>query len=124
GPLLPPEERPTLLEWCRNKFEETGDPVFDMVAEDWPKRYVHGLALKDQFAQYIGILRSSPGVDVTLRRSEVVDLEERGEKFAVLTADGAEPYEADYVLLLTGHSSNRPELDPHQARLAHFADRH
>ncbi|MGQ4516193.1 FAD/NAD(P)-binding protein [Streptomyces sp. DW26H14] len=124
GPLLSAAERPTLLEWCRRKFEETGDPRFDLVAEDWPKRYVHGLALKDQFRQYIEILRAAEGVTVTLRRSEVIDLEERGERFAVLTADGADPYVADYVLMLTGHSSNRPELDPRQAALAAFAAKH
>ncbi|MFD3515423.1 FAD/NAD(P)-binding protein [Streptomyces sp. NPDC058657] len=121
GPLLDAHERPTLLEWCRKKFEETGDPRFDMVAEDWPKRYVHGLALRDQFTQYVAILRATEGVTVTLQRSEVVDLEERGDRFAVLTSDGAPPREADYVLMLTGHSSNRPELDPWQSSLARFA---
>ncbi|WP_031089073.1 FAD/NAD(P)-binding protein [Streptomyces sp. NRRL WC-3549] len=124
GPLLPAAERPTLLDWCRKKFQETGDPRFDLAAEDWPKRYVHGLALKDQFKRYVEILRASDGVTVTLRRSEVVDLEERGDRFALLTADGAAPYEADYVLMLTGHSSNRPELDPHQAAWAAFAAQH
>ncbi|MEU6601412.1 FAD/NAD(P)-binding protein [Streptomyces flaveolus] len=124
GPLLTADERPTFLQWCRRKFQETGDARFDLVAEDWPKRYLHGLALKDQFAQYVDILSAAEGVSVTLRRSEVVDLEERGERFAILTADGATPYEADYVLMLTGHSSNRPELDPRQAAWADFAGRH
>ncbi|MFF3085735.1 FAD/NAD(P)-binding protein [Streptomyces nojiriensis] len=124
GPLLSAAERPTLLEWCRKKFEETGDPIYDMVAEDWPKRFVHGEALRDQFAGYVEILRAAEGVELTLRRAEVVDLEERGDRFAVLTADGAPAYEADYVLMLTGHSSNRPELDPRQAHLARFAAEH
>jgi hypothetical protein len=124
GPLLAAGERPTFLQWCRQKFQETGDARFDLVAEDWPKRYLHGLALKDQFIQYVDILRAAEGVTVTLRRSEVVDLEERGERFGILTADGATPYEADYVLMLTGHSSNRPELDPRQSAWADFAQRH
>ncbi|MFX4290860.1 FAD/NAD(P)-binding protein [Streptomyces bohaiensis] len=124
GPLLPSAERPTLLEWCRRKFAETGDPLYDMVAEDWPKRFVHGEALRDQFAGYVAILRASDGVRVTLRQAEVVDLEERGERYAVLTADGEEPYEADHVLMLTGHSSNRPELNPHHVELARFAAEH
>ncbi len=124
GPLLSAVERPTLLEWCRKKFEETGDPIYDMVAEDWPKRFVHGEALRDQFTGYVEILRAVEGIEVTLRQAEVVDLEERGDRFAVLTADGAPAYEADYVLMLTGHSSNRPELDPRQAHLARFAAEH
>ncbi|PLW73111.1 hypothetical protein GQS52_16845 [Streptomyces sp. SCUT-3] len=124
GPLLPTSERPTLLQWCRRKFEETGDPLYDVVAEDWPRRFVHGEALRDQFTVYVEILRAVEGVEVTLRQAEVVDLEERGDRFAVLTADGAPAYEADYVLMLTGHSSNRPELDPRQAPLARFSAEH
>jgi len=124
GPLLPAVERPTLLEWCRARFEETGDPVFDLVAEDWPKRYLHGLALNDQFRRYLEILTRKPGVTVTLRQAEVVDLEDRGGLLTVVTADGADPLVADYVLLLTGHSANRPELNPRQKAWAEFATRH
>lgn len=124
GPLLAAHERPTLLEWCRAKYAETGDAVFDLVAEDWPKRYLHGLALNDQFARYAEILRERPGISLTLRQAEVVDLEEHGAGLAVLTADGGEALLADYVLLLTGHSANRPELDPRQTAWAGFTRRH
>src|SRR4051812_2661975 len=41
GSLLDRSQRPTLHEWCRTKFEETGDSAFDLEPEDWPKRYVH-----------------------------------------------------------------------------------
>jgi len=123
GPLLAEGDRPTLLEWCRTKFEETGDPVFDMVAEDWPKRYVHGMALQDQFERYVAMLRAAEGITVTLRQAEVCDLEERGDRFAVLTTDQEAPFEADYVLMLTGHSSNKPETDPLQVAWARFAEK-
>ncbi|GAA3112102.1 FAD/NAD(P)-binding protein [Streptosporangium carneum] len=121
GPLLPDVERPTFLGWCRAKFAATGDPVFDVVAEDWPKRYLHGLALMEQFERYVEMLRQAQDVTVTLRQAEVVDLEERGDRFAVLTADGEAPFEADQVLMLTGHSTNKPELDPRQVAWARFA---
>ncbi|MFJ6213759.1 FAD/NAD(P)-binding protein [Streptomyces sp. NPDC092296] len=124
GPLLAADERPTLLEWCRARYEATGDRTFDVVAEDWPKRYVHGLALQDQFARYRDILAGIDEVTVTLRTAEVVDIEERGDRLAVRTADGAAPFEADYVLMLTGHSANRPELNPHQVAWARFTERH
>ncbi|MFD1080517.1 FAD/NAD(P)-binding protein [Micromonospora andamanensis] len=124
GPLLPAEQRPTLLEWCRAKYAETGDERFNLVAEDWPKRYLHGLALRDQFDRYVEMLRAIDGVTVTLRQQEVVDLAERSPGFAVLTSDGAPPMTADYVLMLTGHSSNRPELDPQQMAWARFAQDH
>ncbi|MFD7865613.1 FAD/NAD(P)-binding protein [Streptomyces sp. NPDC059783] len=124
GPLLPTEDRPTLLEWCRERFAATGDGTYDLVAEDWPKRYLHGEALQDSFRRYVDLLRAAPGVTLDLRAAEVVDLEERGERLAVLTADGAEPYTADLVLLLTGHSSNDPALSPRTAEWAAFAAGH
>ncbi len=124
GPLLPAADRPTLLEWCRDRFAATGDGTYDLVAEDWPKRYLHGEALQDSFRRYVELLRATPGVTLDLRRAEVTDLEECGERLAVLTADGAEPYLADLVLLLTGHSSNNPALAPRTAEWAAFAAAH
>ncbi|MFC4035370.1 FAD/NAD(P)-binding protein [Streptomyces polygonati] len=124
GPLLDPADRPTLLEWCRARFEQTGDPVFDLKAEDWPKRYVHGLALRDQFERYVGLLRSVPGVSVHLHPAEVVDLAEReAGRLAVITSRGGEPVVADHVLMLTGHSSNDPRHYPLQAAWSDFARR-
>ncbi|WP_406727101.1 FAD/NAD(P)-binding protein [Streptomyces sp. GD-15H] len=125
GPLLPKEDRPTLLEWCRAKYEETGDPVFDLAAEDWPKRYVHGLALADQFQRYTTMLREVPGVEVHVHHREVTDLEELPDgRLAVIAGDGGRVLDADHVLMLTGHSSNDPARYPRQAEWARFAERH
>jgi FAD-NAD(P)-binding len=124
GPLLSADDRPTLLDWCRTKFAETGDERFNLVAEDWPKRYIHGLALKDQFDRYVEMLRATDGVAVILRCAEAVDLEERDGGFAVVTKDGEPPLATDYVLMLTGHSANNPELDPRQVAWARFASEH
>ncbi|MFE5888955.1 FAD/NAD(P)-binding protein [Streptomyces sp. NPDC056462] len=124
GPLLPKQDRPTLLDWCRARHEETGDPVFDLAAEDWPKRYVHGLALADQFRRYVRMLREVPGVEVHLHHGEVTDLEERADgTLTVIGADGERLLDADHVLMLTGHSSNDPARYPRQAEWTHFADR-
>ncbi|MFF9760626.1 MULTISPECIES: FAD/NAD(P)-binding protein [Streptomyces] len=110
GPLLDPAERPTLLEWCRRRFRETGDPVFDLTAEDWPKRYVHGQALRGQFDLYVRLLRQQPGVRVWLHPDEVVDLDDGGndDGLTVITASGGRPVRASHVLMVTGHSSNDP----------------
>ncbi len=122
GSLLGAEQRPTLLEWCRRKFAETGDPVFDLAAEDWPKRYVHGLALKSQFETYVELLRARPGTAVLLHQDEVVDLVDEGEGVRVVTAGGtqADPV-VDHVLMATGHSVNRPECFPLRDRWWSFA---
>ncbi|MFJ8883239.1 FAD/NAD(P)-binding protein [Streptomyces sp. NPDC102402] len=125
GPLLPKEDRPTLLEWCRLRYEETRDPVFDVAAEHWPKRYVHGLALRDQFQRYVRMLREVPGVEVHLHHAEVTDLEDLTDgRLAVLTGGGERVVEADHVLMLTGHSSNDPARYPSQAEWRRFADGH
>jgi FAD-NAD(P)-binding protein len=124
GALLSASMRPTLHEWCRMRFDETGDPVFDLEPEDWPKRYLHGLALKDCFNRYVGMLREHPKVEVNLHHAEVVDLVDRGEHLEVLAADDAGPrVQADHVLLLTGHSSNDPGHSQRLRRWAQFADR-
>ncbi|MFJ8859852.1 FAD/NAD(P)-binding protein [Streptomyces sp. NPDC102451] len=142
GPLLDPADRPTLLEWCRARFLETGDRVYDLSAEDWPKRYVHGEALRDRFGRYVALLRGIPGVRVLLHRSEVTDLVERedgrlelvtGSGTSAATAPGTspdtspgtgDPVLADHVLMLTGHSSNDPLASPARRDWIRFAARH
>ena len=125
GPLLPAHARPTLLEWCRQRFTETGDPAFDLAAEDWPKRYVHGLALRDRFAAYLELLRADPRVEVHLHPREVVDLVESGDRLQVVTDGDEEPLEVDEVLMVTGHSTNDPDRTSDRTRLwSDFARRH
>ncbi|MFE8978757.1 FAD/NAD(P)-binding protein [Streptomyces cyaneofuscatus] len=90
--------------------------MYDLAAEDSPKRYVHGLALADRFQRYVTMLKEVHGVEVHLHQGEVTDLEELpdGELGAVV-GDGAPVLDADYVLMLTGHSSNDPARYPRQA---------
>ncbi|MGN3958175.1 FAD/NAD(P)-binding protein [Streptomyces sp. WAC8370] len=111
GPLRPAEQRPTLHEWCRRRFAETGDPDFDLGPEDWPRRYVHGLALRDMFDAYAADLRRHAGAKLHLHRAEVVDIEPHGMELRVVTADG-DRYPADEVLLLTGHSYHDARRGP------------
>lgn len=122
GPLRPRDERPTLHEWCRRRFAETGHPDFDLRPEDWPRRYVHGLALSDMFRAFADDLRRHPGAEVHLHHAEVVDIEPAGAGLLVVTADGTR-HPADEVLLLTGHSYHDPRLSPEGRRLAEAAAR-
>nr|AGZ94242.1 hypothetical protein [Kitasatospora sp. NRRL F-6133] len=122
-PLLDRSLRPTLYEWCASAFAETGLPEFDLDPEDWPKRYVHGLALRDLFERYLAILRGHPGVRVHLHAEEVVDLVDEDGRLRVLLADGTGSVVADEVLMITGHSWNRPERSPRSRRWAEFAAR-
>lgn len=125
GPLLDAELRPTLLDWCRQRYAETGDPVFRLSAEDWPKRYVHGLALQSQFERYVALLRARPGVAVFLHTDEVIDIIELEEGLRVVSAHGSAPdLIADHVLMATGHPTNRPECLPSRAQWCSFAQEH
>ncbi|WP_327703223.1 FAD/NAD(P)-binding protein [Streptomyces decoyicus] len=121
GPLRPRDGRPTLHEWCRLRFAETGEPDFDLGPEDWPKRYVHGLALQDRFTAYVRELRAH-GVPVRLCPDEVVDVARQDAGFEVRTAAG-ERHRADHVLLVTGHGPHDPERSPAGRRRAAFARR-
>jgi hypothetical protein len=112
--LLEEWERPTLHEWCQREYERTGDARFDLRPEDWPKRFMHGMALSAQFDRYVAHLRAVPGVHVQLHEDDVVDIADLGRRLELRCASGAR-IPADHVLLVTGHSANRPEDDPRQA---------
>ncbi|MFG3141037.1 FAD/NAD(P)-binding protein [Streptomyces sp. NPDC048211] len=117
GPLRPREERPTLHEWCRRRYAETAHPDFDLRPDDWPRRYVHGLALSDMFRAFADDLRRYPGAGLHLHDADVVDIEPSGSELRIVTADGTR-YPADEVLLLTGHSYHDPRLSREGRRLA------
>jgi hypothetical protein len=123
GPLLPRKLRPTLYEWCRLRFAETADHTFDLAPEDWPKRYVHGMALRSLFERYVELLRAHPRVEVFLHHDEVVDLEEQDGGFRVHTASGSTGnLVVGQVLMVTGHSTNDPAHFPVRREWATFAE--
>ncbi|MFE0174032.1 FAD/NAD(P)-binding protein [Streptomyces sp. NPDC059002] len=136
GPLLPAELRPNLYEWCRRQFDETADPRFDIDPDGWPKRYLHGLALRAHFSEYVEILRSRPSVTVTLHHAEVTDIEDLaerpGDKGPLLVTsvpavdgqgDAGTRTPVDQVLLLTGHSYNDPLRSERTRHWVECADR-
>ncbi|MFI7412552.1 FAD/NAD(P)-binding protein [Streptomyces sp. NPDC049627] len=122
GPLRPAPLRPTLHAWCRRRFTETGHADLDLAPGDWPRRYVHGMALQDMFRTFVRELRAHPGVDVRLHHTEVVDIAPDAGGFTVRTADG-EAFPADQVLLVTGHTHHDPRRTARTRGLADFADR-
>lgn len=124
GPLLPREKRPTLYEWCRIKFAETGDPAFAVKAESWPQRRVHGLALQEAFQIYASMLRAHKSVRVFLHEAEVIDVCEDTDGFRVVaTGVGEQAFRADHVLFLTGHSHSDPRSCNELKPLVDFAER-
>ncbi|MFK4099082.1 FAD/NAD(P)-binding protein [Streptomyces sp. NPDC019531] len=120
--LRPAAERPTLHEWCRRRFALTGEPDLDLGPDDWPRRYVHGLALQDMFGTYLRDLRRHPGVRVHLHHAEVVDIRPHGSRLLVLIADGRS-FPADQALLVTGHTQHDPRRSPRAKALLDHAER-
>lgn len=127
-PLLPRTLRPTFLEWCRERHARTQDPHARLGPADVPRRYLHGLALRDMFQQYTARLAAVPGVSVELRTAEVTDVSRAPEgtgRFAVRTRPGpAAGIPADQVLFVTGHAWNRPAPGSAEDTLAGHARRH
>jgi uncharacterized NAD(P)/FAD-binding protein YdhS len=120
--LLPAEERTDFLEWCREQFRQTAEPRFDLDAESWPQRYLHGLALRSKFDHYREAIEAFPSCRVLLHAARVDDLEpiEGGGLRAHL---GGEPahVDLDHVLLATGHTANAPSAGSAYERLSHAA---
>ncbi|UQU63862.1 FAD/NAD(P)-binding protein [Couchioplanes caeruleus] len=123
GSLRPRDQRPSLYEWCRSEYARTGDPDFDVSPTDWPKRHVHGAALTDMFTRFVAELDGRPGVEVQLVGEEVVDIRDDGTDLHVCTGSG-QPYPADQVLLVTGHSPHDPWRLPEGRQRMEFAGRH
>ncbi|MEU4656340.1 FAD/NAD(P)-binding protein [Streptomyces sp. NPDC023723] len=120
--LRPARERPTLHEWCRRRFARTGEPDLDLGPDDWPRRYVHGLALQDMFHAYLRDLRRHPGVEVYLHHAEVADIQPRGRRLLVRITDGR-CFPVDQALIVTGHTQHDPRRTPRTAELLAHAER-
>ena len=118
--LRPDADRPNLYEWCRRKYAATGCPDFGLQPEDWPRRYVHGLALAERFEAYCSSLTAAGAV---MRRHpvEVTDVLEQGTELVICA--GPVRVSVDRVLFATGHPVNDPYRDPEQRPLAEFARR-
>ncbi|MFI2791367.1 FAD/NAD(P)-binding protein, partial [Kitasatospora sp. NPDC018614] len=117
GPLR--TSRRTLHEWCRERYARTGEPDLDLGPADWPRRYVHGLALREAFDSYAADLRAHPRAELELHHAEVVRLR-AGRRLLLQTADGRR-FEADQALLVTGHTHHDPlRGEPSRSR-ARFA---
>ena len=73
--VLPSEHRFTFMEWINKKYQETGDHQYQMNQDEWPPRYIHGLALQDAFFNCIKIIESRNISKVSLYAKEVIDVE-------------------------------------------------
>ncbi|WP_085657095.1 FAD/NAD(P)-binding protein [Pseudomonas sp. B11(2017)] len=123
GPLRAAHKRPTLHEWCRRQYALTGHRDFDLGPTDWPKRYVHGLALQDMLMDFIRDIDADSRAKVILRPTEVVDVLAEDARFHVEDSAG-EVFLVDYVLLLTGHTHHDPDRCDDARALIEFARRH
>ncbi|MGH1439501.1 MAG: FAD/NAD(P)-binding protein [Cellvibrionaceae bacterium] len=118
GPLLPEKDRLTLDLWAQKEFIKNGNKDFDLNPTSWPKRYIHGLALKYYFEKYIKIIRSNK-VQVSLVNDEVIDIKESDYGFDVLSRNGS--YQASHLLFVTGHSFNSPLKDEMYRKYIQFS---
>lgn len=128
GPLLDEELRPTFHQWSREKFRRTADPRFDLRPDDVPARFLHGMALREQFERYVALLRGIASVSVTLEAAEVLDIEEdvNGPSLAIHWQRGLHKGRcpADRVLMATGPARRCLRPDSPEQMLSRHAEDH
>jgi len=125
GPLRDRADRPTLHEWCRARYAATGEGDLDLDATDWPRRYVHGLALNERFRAYHDELDGSGRAHVELHVAEVVDIVDQPDGRLLVRTAADDGIVVDHVLLVTGHSTNDPVRSGSSTNgLARFAAEH
>ena len=122
--LLPLLDRPTFVEWAQERYRATGDARFDLKPQDVPRRQLHGIALREMFDRYVGILRGVPGVEVDLYSSEASDISRGEPKIApfLVHREDSDAVPVDHVLLVTGHSANTMARDGAETILRKHAD--
>lgn len=108
--LLPERQRPSFLDFCRRRHRASGHPHFDLAPQEIPRRYVHGLALRDAFRRYVTILRSDSRISVRLIAFEVTCVRPH-EPSGFRLGYGTDPraaIHADHILFVTGHTPILP----------------
>jgi len=106
--LLPRDKRFDFMEWLERKFEETDSNEYLMEADDWPPRYLHGLALQDAFNNYLEIIRGNSSCEVFVYSTEVVDICRDGSRHSVIFGENGERLEdVDEILFATGNQRHQ-----------------
>lgn len=116
--LLPAPLRMTFIEWCQHHWRESGDSTFNLQAQDVPRRYLHGLALRDYFERYAAELRQIDGVSVTAHPEQVTSLSSDGQAFRLVSPRRPAGLVAHHILFITGHTPCRSSRKSTEGRFA------
>ncbi|MFJ2995677.1 FAD/NAD(P)-binding protein [Pandoraea sp. NPDC087047] len=110
-PLMPERERPNFVQWCRMRYQQTGERKYEIDGATAPRRALYGEALREMFEAWKVTLIQN-GVDVILVDGEVVDVQiDRAARLEYVTSAGLlRRQNLDEVLLVTGHA-RRTTLD-------------
>ncbi|MDE8755257.1 FAD/NAD(P)-binding protein [Pectobacterium polaris] len=116
--LLPSPLRMTFLEWCQQHWRQSGDSIFNLQAQDVPRRYLHGMALREFFELYAAKLRQIDGISVTTHPEQVIGITRNGQGFRMITPQKPAGLVAHHILFITGHTPCRPVAKSTEARFA------
>ncbi|MFJ5406321.1 FAD/NAD(P)-binding protein [Pectobacterium punjabense] len=116
--LLPTPLRMTFLEWCQLRWRQSGDSIFNVQAQDVPRRYLHGMALRDFFELYAAQLRQIDGVNVSTHPEQVIGVSCSEQGFCLITPQRPAGLAAHHILFITGHTPCRPAEKSTEARFA------
>ncbi|QMV16150.1 FAD/NAD(P)-binding protein [Vibrio spartinae] len=118
--LLLPEWNTSFYDWCRRKYEETGNPLYDIEESDAPPRAVYGEALKEALSHYINLIRNK-GATVTKIPAEVIAIKPSKDRSFIITAELDYQdllFHVDEILLVTGHARRSDTADNGQNYIA------
>lgn len=102
----------TLYQWAAEKFKLTNNPRYNIAPQQWVDRALVGEALSDTFIGLVTELQNF-GVIVTLHASEVINIiptSNKRYKIICSKAGTEDAPTADFAILCTGHTSNKPEV--------------
>jgi hypothetical protein len=111
---LLPAGVPTFMQWLAQRCSEGRDERFALRATDMPRRFVHGVALRDAFDRYATVLRSCGHVIFSCVHADAVDIAEPDgahRALCVHLSDGT-TLAADAALVATGHRRWRTQDAP------------
>ncbi|MDQ0435565.1 hypothetical protein ABIC12_003657 [Pantoea agglomerans] len=116
--LLPTALRMPFLEWCQMQWRHSGNNIFNLQAQDVPRRYLHGMALRAFFERYASELRLIKGVCVIAHNEEITGIVHEGIGFTMSTPQRQGGLFAHHILFITGHTPCRPVAKSNEFRFA------
>jgi uncharacterized NAD(P)/FAD-binding protein YdhS len=126
GFILDKKDQWTLFDWCRCKYQATGDERYNIAADDWVERGFFGEVSEEIFAVYVDRMKAA-GVTIRMHAASVHDVRElKSNCYEIRSRSdrGVETVIVDFIVLCTGHGDNKTRVGSLERELEVHAERH